>query len=94
MHFTPKNHNFGRFFCIYTEIEIYPIFSKNEEKPSKIMIFGVKCMEIGPNTLQLHGNPFRNTLDTHSGDYKSIGADFRIFTILGVFCRIAGGRGI
>ena len=48
-------------------------------------------MEIGPNTLQLHGNPFRNTLDTHSGDYKAIGADFRIFTILGVFCRIAGG---
>ena len=50
-------------------------------------------MEIGPNTLQSHGNPFRNTLDTHSGDYKAIGADFRIFEILGVFCRIAGGGG-
>ena len=50
-------------------------------------------MENDPNTLQLHKNPFRNTLYTHSSDYKAIVADFRIFTILGVFCRIAGGRG-
>ena len=48
-------------------------------------------MESSPNTLQLHGNPFRNTLDTHIGDYKAIGVDFRIFTILGFFCRIARG---
>ena len=82
---------FDGFSSFLLKIGYISISVEIEKNRSKLWFFGVKCMENGPNTLQLHKKPFRNTLYTHSGDYKAIGADFRIFTILGFFCRIAGG---